>query len=54
MFLAIFSKNYYPIVLIFCIVIDTNEIYDLAQMVFAEKILHAFGMPVEMLRNAQK
>ena len=29
-FLAIFSKNNYPIVLIFCIVMDINEIYNLA------------------------
>ena len=43
MFLAIFSKNDHRIVLSFCRVIETNELYDLAQVVFTEKILHALG-----------
>ena len=49
MFWAIFSKNYHRIVLIFCIVMETNGLYDLAQAVYAEKIWHALGMPVKVL-----
>ncbi len=49
MILVIFSKNYHRIVLNFCIVMETNELYDLAQAVYAGKILHALGMPVKML-----
>ncbi len=40
MFLAIFSKNYFRIVLIFCIVMETNGLYDLAKTVYAGKIWH--------------
>ena len=47
--LVIFSKNYHRIVLNFCIVMETNELYDLAQAVYAGKILHALGMPMKML-----
>ena len=39
MFLAIFSKNDDRIVLIFCRVVETNGLYDLAQAVFAYKNL---------------
>jgi hypothetical protein len=28
---------------------ETNELYDLAQAVYAGKILHALGMPMKML-----
>ena len=46
--LVIFSKNYHRIVLIFCIVMETNGLYDLVQAVYAGKIWHALGMPVKM------
>ncbi len=54
MFLAIFSKNDDWIVLIFCRVVETNGLYDLAQALYVGKILHVLSMPVKMLQNAQK
>ena len=49
MFLAIFSENNHPIVLIFCIVMETNRLNNLAYSVYAGKFVHALGMPVKML-----
>ena len=43
-----FSKTGHRIVLIFCMMMEAKELYDLAQAAYAGKIWHALGMPAKM------